>query len=45
MSNLSYAIRRFVLSNIGWFYDTRITVGEAAGKERAINIDAPVFHD
>jgi hypothetical protein len=45
MSTLSYAVRKFVLSNIGWFYDTRITVGEAAGKERAINIDAPIFHD
>ncbi|HLO87713.1 MAG TPA: HNH endonuclease signature motif containing protein [Nostocaceae cyanobacterium] len=45
MSTLSYAVRRFVPSNIGWFYETRITVGEAAGKERAVNIDAPIFHE
>lgn len=45
MSNLSYAIRKFVPSNLGWFYDTRIIVGEKAGKERAINIDAQIFYE
>jgi|SRR5690554_202920 len=35
--------RRLVSSNLGWFKRTRETLGEDAGRERAININAEVI--
>lgn len=37
-----FTVRKFVNSNIGWFYETRNTIGEH-GRERAVNINSPVF--
>lgn len=42
MSDFVFAVRRFVPSNLGWFHETRKTIGEA-GRERAININADVI--
>ncbi|MFB2891470.1 HNH endonuclease [Aerosakkonemataceae cyanobacterium BLCC-F50] len=44
MSRFSYVVRRLVASNLGWFLETRKTVGEA-GRERAVNINKPIFYD
>jgi hypothetical protein len=43
MSNLSYVVRQLVDSNLSWFLDSRNTVGEAAGRERAVNINKAIF--
>ncbi|MGO7896697.1 McrB family protein [Rhizobium ruizarguesonis] len=45
MSDVVYAARKLAPSNLGWFYRTRETLGEASGKERAININRDVFAD
>ncbi len=45
MSNLSYAVRQLVDSNLSWFLESRNTVGERAGRERAININKVVFNE
>ncbi len=44
MSRFSYVVRRLVASNLGWFLETRLTVGEA-GRERGVNINSPIFYD
>jgi hypothetical protein len=44
MSNLSYVIRQLVDSNLSWFLESRNTVGERAGRERAININKVIFY-
>jgi hypothetical protein len=38
-----YAVRRLVVSNLGWFHKTRETLGEHSGRERAININTDVM--
>ncbi|WP_281760544.1 McrB family protein [Pseudodesulfovibrio nedwellii] len=38
-----FAAREFAKSNLGWFMKTRQTIGEASGRERAININRDVF--
>lgn len=43
MSNLSYVVRQLVDSNLSWFLESRTTVGEAVGRERAVNINKPIF--
>jgi hypothetical protein len=43
MDNLIFSVRQFVISNLSWFYETRDTIGEAAGRERAININKAVL--
>ncbi len=43
MSKLIFAVRQLTISNLSWFHVTRTTVGEAAGRERAININKPVL--
>ena len=45
MSNLSYAVRQLVDSNLSWFLESRNTLGERAGRERAININKVVFNE
>lgn len=45
MSNLSYVVRQLVDSNLSWFLESRNTVGERAGRERAININKVVFNE
>ena len=37
-----FAVRQFVPSNLGWFYETRRAIGES-GKERAVNINSQVM--
>lgn len=43
MSDVVYAARKLVSSNLGWFLHTRHTLGEDTGNERAININSDVF--
>lgn len=43
MADLVYSARRLARSNLGWFLVTRTTLGEAAGNERAININKDVL--
>lgn len=45
MGNVTYAARKLAASNLGWFLQTRRTLGEASGNERAININKPVLDD
>lgn len=45
MSDVVYAARRLTPSNLGWFNRTRQTLGEASGRERAININRDVLSD
>ncbi|RLP26824.1 hypothetical protein [Mesorhizobium sp. YM1C-6-2] len=45
MSDVVYAARKLAASNLGWFNRTRQTLGEAAGRERAININRDVLAD
>lgn len=42
-ADIRYAVRSLVASNLGWFKRTRETLGEAAGRERAININRDVL--
>ena len=44
MSNLSYVVRRLVVSNLSWFLESRNTVGESAGRERAVTINKAIFY-
>lgn len=44
MSEVVYTARRLIGSNLGWFLKTRKTIGEEAGRERAININRDVFN-
>jgi len=41
--NRPLIVRSLRKSNLGWFLQTRTTVGEAAGRERAININKEVM--
>lgn len=43
MQSAVFCARRLISSNLGWFLKTRETIGEAAGRERAININRDVF--
>lgn len=43
MDKLIFSVRQFVISNLSWFHGTRETIGEAAGRERAININKAVL--
>ncbi|WP_179188614.1 HNH endonuclease [Kiloniella majae] len=43
MSTEIFCARRLISSNLGWFLRTRNTIGEAAGRERAININRSIF--
>ena len=43
MADVLFNARRLVKSNLGWFLRTRETIGEAAGRERAININRDIF--
>jgi HNH endonuclease len=43
MSSLSYVIRQLVVSNLSWFLESRNTVGESAGRERAVTINKSIF--
>ncbi|MBW0369982.1 McrB family protein [Ensifer adhaerens] len=45
MNDVVYSARKLAPSNLGWFNRTRQTLGEASGKERAININRDVFAD
>jgi hypothetical protein len=45
MSKVAFAARRLVESNLGWFLQTRRSLGEAAGRERAININKDILAD
>lgn len=45
MSEVIYAARKLIGSNLGWFLETRKTIGEMAGRERAININRDVFDE
>lgn len=44
-NDFSFAARRLVQSNLGWFHKTRSTLGESAGRERAININRDVLQN
>lgn len=43
MRRIIYTVRALVESNLGWFHRTRETLGEDAGRERAININKEVM--
>lgn len=43
MNNLIFAVRQFAISNLSWFQATRTTIGESAGRERAVNINKDVL--
>lgn len=45
MGEVVYSARSLAPSNLGWFHRTRETLGEASGRERAININRDVFTD
>ncbi|USI76527.1 McrB family protein [Sphingopyxis sp. USTB-05] len=45
MGELVFAARSLAASGLGWFLFTRSTVGEDAGKERAININRNVLDE
>lgn len=45
MDGAVYCARRLIKSNLGWFHKTRETIGEASGRERAININREVFDE
>jgi energy-coupling factor transporter ATP-binding protein EcfA2 len=45
VADVVYAARQLAPSNLGWWHRTRETLGEASGRERAININREVFTD